>query len=388
MHPGLPPQVVFWGSRRTVRKTDRNTAILSTFMYTTAYEISIGELCQRLDELARGVSDEFARHQQRIQALRELESVSNDSTEVRGAVLTSALSLLEAVDGLKSQVAEVRQIILQQQELLNSLHTESRTDALTGQLNRRAFDEELSRRSAESRRTGNPLGLVLIDIDHFKFINDNHGHAAGDKVLRGVSNVLTNSLRDMDVVARYGGEEFALLLPDTSLLNACRAAERARAAVGSSVFLFDEVELTVTISAGVTIVESRGERDIKHADDAMYAAKQAGRDRVFAYKDGYCQPLHREPTGEHGAQRRRSMRFLVEGVHVRICHADIPWCAAEVYDESLTGIGVKVPEEVALRVGEILDIDYYGEQRRAELMHSTIDPKSGATQMGLRWCET
>ena len=356
-------------------------------MSTTAYEVSIGELCERLDALAVGVSEEFALHQQRMRALSEASGESGDPVAVRGAVLASAFSLLEAVEGLQAQVAEVREIITQQQKLLDSLHEESRTDVLTGQLNRRAFDEELARRTAEAKRTGNPLGMLLVDIDRFKAINDSYGHAAGDKVLKGVANVLTNSLRDMDLVARYGGEEFAIILPNTNLLNACRAAERARTAVSSSVFRYDEHELAVTISAGVTVVNDGGEGHIKHADDALYAAKQAGRNRVFAYKDGYCQPLHQEPSGEHGAQRRRWMRFMADRMQVKFRCGDGPWRVAMVRDESLTGIGLFVYETIGIEFGEIIKIDYCDDLRAAEVMYVEPVDDGATTRLGLRWIE-
>jgi len=186
-------------------------------MPTSADEATITELCQRLDDLVRSVSEEFAHHQERVQRLHAQSESSVDRNEIRGAVLASAYALMESVKNLERQLADVRRILAQQQSLLTSLHAESRTDALTGRLNRRAFDEEIARRAAESRRTGNPLALVMLDIDQFKAVNDTYGHAAGDKILKGVANVLTNSLRESDIVARIGGEEFALLLPNTNL---------------------------------------------------------------------------------------------------------------------------------------------------------------------------
>ena len=356
-------------------------------MSTTAYEASIGLLCHRLDELARGVSEEFAFHQKRVAALREAADELSDPTEVRGAVMTSALTLLEAVEGLNSQVAEVREIILEQQKLLESLHAESRTDALTGRLNRRAFDEEFARRISETKRTDGKLGLVLMDIDRFKVINDTYGHAAGDKVLKGVANVLTNSLRDMDVVARYGGEEFALILPSTSLLNSCRAAERARGAVASSVFRFEDHELSVTISGGVALATSATSDELKRADEALYAAKQAGRNCIFTFEDGSCQPLHREPVGEHGEQRRRWMRFLVEGLEVQLRCEEEPWQIACVKDESLTGLGVELRSDVSLPVGAFVEINYCGDLRKAEVK-SVVTDADGQAHIGLQWCNT
>ncbi len=356
-------------------------------MTTQAYELSISQLCDRLDELVRSVTDEYAAHRERVQQLRAQSEAADDPEEVRGAVLASAFALLEAVENLGVQVSEVREIIAQQQTLLTSLHQESRTDALTGMLNRRAFDEEITRRASESLRSGMPLGLVMVDIDHFKATNDTYGHAAGDKVLKGVANVLANSLREMDIVARYGGEEFALILPNTNLLNSCRAAERARVAIARSIFQANDDELTATISAGVAVLETTHAEMIRTADDALYAAKQAGRNRVFAFKDGYCQPLQQEPVGTTGSQRRRWMRFLINDFSVKLQCGAGPWFPAHVKDESLTGIGVVVEQPLQLTIGEIVRIDYCDDIRDAEVMSIGVaDDETASTRVGLRWC--
>ena len=355
-------------------------------MTLTAYENSISDLCLRLDELAESVSEEFAQHQSRIHKLGLQGTPTDDPTEVRGAALASAYALLEAVEGLQSRLADVRQIIVRQQELLTSLHEQSRTDVLTDQLNRRAFDEEMLRRAAESRRTGSTVGLIMIDVDHFKTVNDSYGHSSGDKVLKGVANVLVNSLRDMDIVARYGGEEFAVILPNTNLINACRAAERARTAISNSAILVGEQELGVTISAGVAIIDGDHNHSIQRADDALYAAKQAGRNRVFAHKEGYCQPLHQDSVGEHGAQRRRWMRFLVEQYRLKLRREDGPWLVADVRDESLTGIGLILQDDPNVSVGEIVQINYCDDLRKAEVKFA--GPEGDAFRLGLRWCES
>ncbi len=255
------------------------------------YESSIHALCQRLDALMQSVVAEIEMHQSRIQRLREQSEYDAGGDEAKGAVMTSAIVLLEAVESLESQLVGVRELIDEQQRLLADLHFESRTDVLTGLVNRRAFDEELARRAAQSRRGNEPLGLLMIDIDRFKLVNDEYGHEAGDEVLRGVANLLTNFFREMDIVARYGGEEFTAILPDTNLDDARRAAERARAAVAASAVTFNDCPLTVTISVGVALVEGDADDALRRADEALYAAKRAGRNRAFVFDDGRCQPL-------------------------------------------------------------------------------------------------
>ncbi len=157
------------------------------------------------------------------------------------------------------------------------------TDGLTGLVNRRAFDEHLKRLLNETDRFGQPLALILADIDHFKRINDTWGHEAGDDVLRQVSKKLLAGVRNVDVVARYGGEEFAVLLPQTSLEGATDLADRLRHAVEAQPVKFKGEEISVTISLGVASypepVRSR-ETLFRSADRALYEAKRGGRNCV------------------------------------------------------------------------------------------------------------
>ncbi|NBC22078.1 MAG: DUF484 family protein [Gammaproteobacteria bacterium] len=164
------------------------------------------------------------------------------------------------------------------------------TDVLTGWHNRRYLQTRLREELARSRRDGSPLTLLLIDIDHFKRVNDNHGHMAGDHVLAEVAQRIESRIRASDVAARYGGEEFVLLLPDTGAGAARTLAERLRAAVAERpVVLADGSGLALTISAGLaTVTPTREDEDLKtladsllaRADVALYEAKSAGRDRV------------------------------------------------------------------------------------------------------------
>gem|GEM_PF-5611750 len=152
----------------------------------------------------------------------------------------------------------------------------TRTDPLTGLANRRAFEEALRVEKARTLRTGQPLSLVIFDIDRFKGVNDDHGHACGDRVLREVGRRLDGAARGHELVARVGGEEFAWILPDTDAAAALAAAERGRAAIGAT-----PIEgLAVTISAGAAAYAGNGDRLVERADAALYAAKRAGRDRV------------------------------------------------------------------------------------------------------------
>lgn len=162
--------------------------------------------------------------------------------------------------------------------------TAASTDPLTGMFNRRGFAEASSRLIDREAHAGRPVTALIFDIDHFKSINDQHGHKAGDAVLQALAGVFRRSLRGVDTVSRVGGEEFAALLPDTSVERAPEVAERLRRAVADAeIPAGDGTLLHITVSIGVAAFGDRCEHidDIlRHADAALYAAKNGGRNRV------------------------------------------------------------------------------------------------------------
>jgi len=160
---------------------------------------------------------------------------------------------------------------------------QSTLDGLTQVGNRRHFDAQLERECARAQRHRHPLALVLFDLDHFKRINDTHGHPAGDHVLRMVGAAVRARVRAGDLLARYGGEEFALLLPETDLAGARLVAEKVRAAVAGLALTHGGERIPVTLSAGVAATDGRppdGAALLRGADEQLYAAKRAGRNRV------------------------------------------------------------------------------------------------------------
>lgn len=166
----------------------------------------------------------------------------------------------------------------------------ARTDALTGVLNRGRFEEEFETLLTRAQRYRRPLTLCLLDLDHFKSINDNHGHAVGDEVLRRVCAICRPILRDADVFARYGGEEFAILMEQADIDTASQVAERMRATLEDApVKLKSGLELHVTGSFGLaTVTEETGNRKqlFQQADQALYRAKANGRNRVETWTPG------------------------------------------------------------------------------------------------------
>lgn len=155
-------------------------------------------------------------------------------------------------------------------------------DVLTGLRNRRAFQQQIAVEIARASRYGTPLSLPLIDVDHFKQINDSHGHAGGDRVLAALGALLREQLRSPDIPARWGGEEFVVALPSTDLEGAALAAERLRAAVAAASVRHGSAEIPVTLSIGVSALEGGEtlEALTERADQAMYAAKVKGRNCV------------------------------------------------------------------------------------------------------------
>nr|WP_295079402.1 GGDEF domain-containing protein [uncultured Roseateles sp.] len=157
-------------------------------------------------------------------------------------------------------------------------------DMLTGLQNRRAIADQLSMAVARARRQGQVLSVLMMDIDHFKHVNDNYGHLAGDKVLQSVAQTLQSRLREQDQIGRFGGEEFLLILPDTSLEGALVLAEALRAAVAGSKTSWEHQTISVTISIGVWggLISPTDTADtvVGAADTAMYRAKVGGRNQV------------------------------------------------------------------------------------------------------------
>jgi two-component system, cell cycle response regulator len=158
-------------------------------------------------------------------------------------------------------------------------------DGLTKAFNKKYFLERLESEFAYALRHKSPLSLIMFDIDHFKKINDTHGHLAGDHALVTLSNAITQTIRKEDVFARYGGEEFAVICRGVDLGGASQFGERIRARVERERFQYNAVELQMTVSVGVAAVSDVGMREMQElisvADDALYQAKRQGRNRVI-----------------------------------------------------------------------------------------------------------
>ncbi len=186
--------------------------------------------------------------------------------------------LLRLVDELATSRARLEEEVHRRRRMERALRQLADVDALTGLYNRRAFLERARQIAELARRYGFPLAMLLLDVDHFKQINDRAGHAVGDEVLHRLGQVVRRSLRRTDIAARFGGDEFVVLLPYTDLEGAREAAERIRQQVHA---LDRPVRFTVSIGvAAVAGAEALIENLLTRADRALYRAKEEGRDRV------------------------------------------------------------------------------------------------------------
>jgi diguanylate cyclase (GGDEF)-like protein len=170
------------------------------------------------------------------------------------------------------------------QSLNSQLEMISRVDGLTGLYNRSFWEEQFVMEYKRDKRSESPSALVMLDIDHFKKVNDTYGHPAGDEVIKALAAIIKKATRETDISGRYGGEEFAIILPDTPVANVEFVAERIRRLVEKSTVVYDEINITFTISIGIAGFKHT-HKDSTHwldaADKALYQAKDSGRNRVI-----------------------------------------------------------------------------------------------------------
>ena len=188
------------------------------------------------------------------------------------------------LQGLAERVASMEQEAQGYRDHLEVQRQKALIDPLTGLPNRAAWSERLEYEVNTWHQQGNNLSLAMLDLDHFKRINDSYGHLAGDKVLKIIATVLSKHLRPTDFIARFGGEEFVLLMPDSALGGALELGERLRAAIEACPFHFKGERVTITMSIGMAQFQpgERSDLALKRADEALYRAKAAGRNQVQA----------------------------------------------------------------------------------------------------------
>ncbi|AEJ10683.1 MULTISPECIES: GGDEF domain-containing protein [Pseudomonas] len=278
------------------------------------FETYLQQLNERLEGFQSHLHEASAGHADNSSAARELDSqlrehVDGLQSSVQGAADVDSLKhilenrlegLLVTMDehkherdrreqelagrlqGLSERVANMEQEALGYREHLEEQRQKALLDPLTGLPNRAAWSERVEREMLEWQAHGGHLAMAILDLDHFKRINDSYGHLAGDKVLKIVADQLRKRLRGHDFIARFGGEEFVLLLPQTSPAAAAQIAEVLRATVEACPFHFkgERVVITTSIGLGAFRPGERGDQVLKRADAALYRAKESGRNRI------------------------------------------------------------------------------------------------------------
>lgn len=247
------------------------------------------ELCDRAESVRRllaEAADEMSDHQAKLQKIES--SLSEAADRLPPKLVTVVAELVEVNEQLRRRLIDSEQKLSDQAAQIESHYAAARTDPLTRLANRRVFDEELTAAALRFQRDAIVSAVALIDVDHFKRLNDRWGHPIGDAALRRVADLLRRAVGRRGLVARIGGEEFAVLLPRVGLTDAAVLADRLRSAVAADQWTVDDHSMNVTISVGLAALEhdEDGPRLLRRADQALYAAKRGGRNVVFLHDGG------------------------------------------------------------------------------------------------------
>jgi diguanylate cyclase len=252
----------------------------------------IGEI----DDVMRLISDALgvsANYDASLTGASERLLAAENRDQVKSIVeflVTSTQQMRDSNKALEQRLMLSKAEISSLQQSLEAIRAESLTDPLTGLGNRKYFDRSIDMAVQNALASGEPLSLLMFDIDHFKSFNDSYGHLTGDQVLRLVATSLKQTIKGQDITARYGGDEFAVVLPNTALRQALTVADHIRRAVMSKELKkksTGEMLGRVTISIGVSMLKPGDDTDslIERADACLYAAKRAGRNRVVCEAD-------------------------------------------------------------------------------------------------------
>lgn len=249
----------------------------------------IDEVMEMITE-ALGTTSRFG---DRLEGATRNLSVAKDRDQIKAVVEALVASTREMRDtnkALEQRLSASKQEISSLQKNLEAIRNESLTDPLTTLGNRKFFDRALEDAILQAFERGEPLSLLMLDIDHFKSFNDSYGHLTGDQVLRLVAMSLKQTVKGQDITARYGGEEFAVVLPNTALRQALTVADNIRRAVMSKQLKkksTGEILGRITVSVGVSMLQPGDDLDslLGRADACLYAAKRHGRNRVICEAD-------------------------------------------------------------------------------------------------------
>lgn len=277
---GLPPPAGAQGG-------EGNDAMTQNSPFCTELLQVLREMVQdvsdRTEHLARDLGEKNKDLAQNVDSLKD----SRDKQEILrllSLVVTQASGIQGTVEASHKELVETRYALTNMQHELAETRQLLNEDALTGALNRRGLDQTLSREVARCQRNKGRLALAMADLDHFKRVNDQHGHEAGDRLLIHFAGLIRSVLRKSDALVRYGGEEFTLLMPDTDARGALFVLVRLQQLMTKSPLTFEGREINTTFSAGVATLQEdeNGHALLRRADEALYQAKGGGRNRIVS----------------------------------------------------------------------------------------------------------
>jgi diguanylate cyclase len=252
-------------------------------------------LAGRVHTLLQGMENDVDAHQGEIAAIEEeLSTVSPGGSADSGSLVMQIIrNIFQSNSRLLGRLHASEEKLRVQRVQLEEHCVKARTDPLTNLHNRRAFDEALVHKMEHWRRSGVEFGLILIDLDFLKTLNDRGGHLTGDYALRTLGELLRCNLSEHDFAARMGGDEFALLVVDSDLEETCRRAEAIRAAVEKHRFCFEQRQWPVSVSIGAAQIRpsDKGTDLIRRTDHALVEAKRAGRNCCYFHDGHLCHPV-------------------------------------------------------------------------------------------------
>ena len=262
--------------------------------------VVISRLLTKLNLMLREISTyvvetegDLSTHGQALDSLSDQMKEIQDYDDVKNIInqmLDTTKAIIQSGSRLQTRMKVSSEDLKQLHKELEISQKEARTDSLTGLTNRRGLEKRLEIERIRARQNNSPFSVVMLDIDHFKAVNDTFGHLVGDSLLKGFADILSNLVRRNDLAARYGGEEFLILLPETNVEGAYAVSEKIRAILCKKEWAIkDSGKRIGQIKASMGIAQYKlgetGNEVITRADEAMYHAKSTGRDRIVIHSD-------------------------------------------------------------------------------------------------------
>lgn len=290
--------IIMWNRFLQVHANKRDNDVVGKSIFEVFPELPRKWFQRKLSSVVQLKTQSFCGWEQRhhLFELSHSRPITTDSHFMAQNCTFLPVEVEGEVDKICILIEDVTDVCHYQTQLnraLEELALSNRIDGLTQVFNRKHWEECLAKEFARARRYKHDLALLMLDLDNFKLLNDNYGHQGGDTVLIETARVVSDLLRLGDLFGRYGGEEFAIILPDTDLKGAEEVAERIRAVIEKNVISFQERNIRVTASIGVSVIEAENARYedlISNTDQALYQAKADGRNRVcLARQSAICE---------------------------------------------------------------------------------------------------